>query len=263
MLAAALSKYRRATHARNVYFVYIYIYSIRIHSVCLPESLKYLSDQVSPGLETLQRRRRRVCAPGDGMLWPPLALGWRGPANARQKHEGEHENEEAVDATTSPALEEKMTSQTEEDTQLWMVQSNALSQQSDSGTPYHRRDGDAAGEPKGISFFNRGLLDDRALPTRPASTASSTKQDPIVLPGRHRGADNVGNEGRPSATLSRRWTVPSILSTSRDAESPLLRLLGPTGDSSWHSRQMGKGGSSQPLAKRARGTEFWDAQLMR
>lgn len=197
------------------------------------------------------------------MLGPPLALGWRGPANAGKQHEGERENAEAVDATTFPAFEESLAPQTEEGAQLWMVQPNALSQESDSGTPSHRGDGDAADASRGISFFRRGLRHDRALPARPASTASSTKPGPAVLPGRHRGADNSGNEPRPSVTLSRRWTLPSNLSTTRGADSPLLRLLGATGDSSLQNRQMGRGGSSQPLAKRARGTDFWDAQLMR
>lgn len=218
--------------------------------------------QVSPGLETLQRRRRRVCPPGDGMLGPPLALGWRGPAIARQQHEGERD-EEVIDATTFPNLKEKPRSQTEKGIQLWMVQPNALSQESDSGTPSQRGDGDAAGERKGISFFSKGLQHDRAQPARPVLAGSSTKQDSAVLPGRHRRTDNVGTEARPSLTLSRRWTVPSTLSTTRGVESPLLRLLGATGDSSWHNGQTGRGGSSQPLTKRARGTEFWDAQLMR
>ena len=218
--------------------------------------------QVSPGLETLQRRRRRVCPPGDGMLGPPLALGWRGPANTRQQREGAR-NEETVDAATIPDLKENPRSQTEEGIQLWMVQPNALSQESDSGTPSKRGDDDAAGEPGGISFFSKGLQHDRALPARPVSAGSSTKQDSAVLPARHRGADNVGAEARPSVTLSRRWTVPSTLSTTRGVGSPLLRLLGATGDSSWHNGQTGRGGSLLPSAKRARGTEFWDAQLMR
>lgn len=195
------------------------------------------------------------------MLGPPLALGWRGPVKARQQQD-ERENEEAVDATNFPASEENPPSQTEEVAQLWMVQPDALSQESDSGMPFHRGDGDAADESKGISFFSRGLQHDRALPARRVPTTLSTKQDSAVLPGRHGGANNVRSEARPSVTLSRRWTMPSNLSTTRGAESPLLRLLGATGNSSLHNRQMGRGGSSQRLAKRARGTEFWDAQLM-
>lgn len=194
------------------------------------------------------------------MLGPPLALGWRGPANTRQQHETEREDTEAVDSTTS-ALEENRTSRTEEGAQRWMVQPSALPPASDAGAPFHSGNGDAAIESKGMSLFSRPphCL---TLPARPVSTTPSTKQDLAALPVRRVGVDNIGNEARPSGVLSRRWTVPSSMPTAGGAESPLLRLLGAPGDSSWN-RQRGRGGASQPLAKRARGTEFWDAQLMR
>lgn len=195
------------------------------------------------------------------MLGPPLALGWRGLANAGQQSEAECGDTEAVDGTTS-TLEDNRASRTEEGAQRWMVQPSALPQASGSDTTSHSADGDAADESKGMLFFSRRSQHGLGLPARSVSTAPSTKQDLAVLPVRRREVDSVGNEARPSGVLSRRRTVPSNMPTAGGAESPLLRLLGATGDSSWHT-QRGRGRASQPLAKRARGTEFWDAQLMR
>lgn len=113
---------------------------------------------------------------------------------------------------------------------------------------------ETAHESKGISFFRVGKGSSHDPPV------SLARQSPTSPSRRLRERNRVDNsEARVLTASSRRWTLPSTaigVPPANGVELPLLRLLGGQG-------RTGGTGVSQPLPKRTRGTEFWDAQLLR
>lgn len=162
------------------------------------------SAQVSQGLETLQRRKRRlhVVREPDG----------------RQHEEARPDN----DHKTAEAA-------------MWMVQP-----------------ADTAQGSRGMPLLRDGS---EYEPLAPLSPRSPTR--------RPRTGSHVENsETRVLTASARRWTLPSSMPPVNEVELPLLRLLDGRGEHSWHGR-IGGTTAAQPSAKRTRGTEFWDAQLLR
>lgn len=173
--------------------------------------------QVCHGLETLQRRKRRL-EQGEDPDWRELR------ERAQQREKQSHRALEA-DGDKLPGFEDGLGASEE----MWMVQATAESPQ----TTYR--------------------------PARQEQQVTSTR---LTATSREE-----GSEARVVTATSRRWTLPSSTSIPPPGNAqglPLLRLLDGRREHSWHGR-IGDPRSLQPLPmpKRVRGTEFWDAQLLR
>lgn len=160
--------------------------------------------QVSRGLETLQRRKRRLHPAGE-----PIYPGLPREQPQEAEPDGDH-NEVFEDNRDGEGA-------------AWMVQA---------------AEPETSHESRGILFFRKGSSQDppaplsHRLPTSPA-------------------------RGPALTASSRRWTLPSRNGMPPvNGQLPLLRLLDGQGRSSGTR-------ASQPLPKRARGIDFWDAQLLR
>ncbi|CAM9485824.1 unnamed protein product [Hapterophycus canaliculatus] len=174
------------------------------------------STQVGHGLETLQRRKRRLEQGGDPE-WPELPGSGQPPGI---------QPDDALEAHRDkvPVFEGGAGASSEE---VWMVQA----------TPESPR-----------STY------------RPARREYEAVSARLMATGREE-----GSEARVLTATSRRWTLPSSVPLPGNMEGlPLLRLLDGRREHSLHGR-MGDPRSLQPLpmAKRVRGTTFWDAQLLR
>lgn len=223
--------------------------------------------QVSQGLETLQRRKRRLCPAGDELPGPPSMRDWPGPPDRRQQRELGREGEDAhaVDDSTPPVLANKPNGPSAGGEEFWMIQPNARAKPSGSSTPRQGgRYDSSAEESKGISFFRKGTVRGTPLPHPPLQAVSPSRQDSAVSPARLGEGNRVWGKALARESSSRRWAVPvsSTVPPPTAIELPLLRLLGPTGDLPRPGRLSGRI-VSQPSAKPARGTEFWDERLMR
>lgn len=121
----------------------------------------------------------------------------------------------------------------------WMVQS---------------AESEVAHGPRGIPFFSKGNSSSHD------PLAPTPHQSPSSPPRRLRERNHLKNsETRVLTASSRRWTLPSTvmgMPPVTSVELPLMRLIG-------GQRQTGGTRVSQPLPKRTRGTDFWDAQLLR
>lgn len=160
--------------------------------------------QVSQGLETLQRRKRRLHVVGE--------------PDRRQQQEARPDNDHEA-----------------EESAMWMVQP-----------------ADTARVSREISLSSKDSECDRPAPLPPRSPAR-----------RLRAGSHVENpETRVLTASLRRWTLPPSMPPVNEVDLPLLRLLDGRGEHSWQGR-IGGTRARQPSAKRTRGTEFWDAQLLR
>ena len=172
----------------------------------------FLFWQVSRGLETLHRRKRRLYTAAGDLDCPAL--------RRKQPQEAEPNGGDQV-------LEDNQ--DTDAEGAAWMVQ---------AAEPESEASHDSRGI--GIPFFSQGSSHDPPAPLRHRSPASPAR-------------------GQALTASSRRWTLPS---TNRmpppvnGVQLPLLRLLDGQGRSSGAR-------ASQPLPKRTRGIDFWDAQLLR
>lgn len=222
--------------------------------------------QVSQGLETLQRRKRRLCPAGDGIPDASPTLDWLEMTSIREK-EAEDNGVRQNDGETPRPLEENAAGASNPCTDgPWMVQANAPANTNDLGTPC---EGDGQGEgvaSKGISNFSKGVPQHAPTPpvTLPLAGSPNRQDSRICLTTQPRERTILGNGTSPRAfqASSGRWTVPSHMPSTRPMELPLLRHLDGAEDHSWHGR-IGGAGPSHPVAKRTRGTQFWDARLMR
>lgn len=185
--------------------------------------------QVSQGLETLQRRKRRLYPAED-----PECLGL--PSRGQQHQVQPGAADSMLHGSNLPVFGARVDSPTCEsgvdppadNSGLWMVQPQ---------------------EARGISSVNP-----------PA---------PVSSPVRLRAGGRVGTpEARVLTASSRRWTlpVPSTASAVNREGFPLLRLLDGKGkvapERSWSvDRRIGGARVGQPSPKRTRGVEFWDNLL--
>lgn len=231
----------------------------------LNESRMIWFEQVSQGLETLQRRKRRLCPAGDGILDPSPSLDWLRVTIARE-NEVEDTGVSRNDGEAPQPVEENVAGASNPCTDgLWIVQANAPANTSGLDNPCEGGGQDEGFASKGMSIFSKGVP--QHAPTPPVTlplAGSPSRQDSRNLTTQPREQNILGNEMSPRAfaASSRRWTVPSHMPSTMTMELPLLRHLGGAEDHSWHGR-IGEAGPSYPLAKRTRGTQFWDARLMR
>lgn len=126
----------------------------------------------------------------------------------------------------------------------WMIQSDVTQTQHRTGGQLSEPgNGGTKVKSRGIASFQMGI--------------QREPQEGLASPCPRGGGNEVS---------SRPWTMPlkmHLQSTSRAVQLPLLRLLDDSSrDHSWHDRIDGQQ-ASNPLTKRTRGTEFWDARLMR
>lgn len=217
-----------------------------------------LIGQVSQGLETLQRRKRRLYPAGGGSPDAPSTIGWLGMPDARQQQEGDPVEACQVDGD---ALQTLMQSNSDGRTPraegMWMVQATDAAKASGSGTLGQETDRGTAEESKGIASLRKGFEHAPSSPGPPSLAACRARQRNARSPVR-----SVGTEARAFAAPSGCWTFASRTPTTRGVELPLLRHLDGTEDHSWHG-QISWGKPSKPLAKRTCTTDFWDARLMR
>lgn len=182
----------------------LHVYVTCENSMQLVRCVFMSSAQVSQGLETLQRRKRRLHVVGE--------------PGGRQHHEARPDDDhKAVEAA------------------MWMVQPAETDQHS-----------------RGMSFLSKGSKCDPPAPLSPRSPAQ-----------RLRAGSHLEKSGtRVLTASSRRWTLPPSMAPVNGVELPLLHLLDGRGE---HSGQGRVGGTraAQSSAKRTRGTDFWDAQLLR
>lgn len=169
--------------------------------------------QVSRGLETLQRRKRRLY-PARDRSCPELPRKQQQPQEADPDGDRNQVFEDNQDGEDGEAGEGA----------AWMVQAAEPETSHDS---------------RGISFFSKGSSRDPPAPLRHRSSTSPARGQVLIA-------------------SSRRWTLPSSngMLPVNGMQLPLLRLLDGQGRSSGTR-------ASQPLPKRTRGVDFWDAQLLR
>ncbi|CAM9157672.1 unnamed protein product [Ectocarpus sp. 6 AP-2014] len=195
----------------------------------VPASAQHFrSTQVSQGLETLQRRKRRLYPAED-----PECLGL--PSRGQQ-HQVQPGAADMLHGSNLPVFGARVDSPTcasgvdrpADNSGLWMVQPQ---------------------EARGISSVN---------PPAPVSSPVRLRAEICV------GAP----EARVLTASSRRWTlpVPSTAPPVNREGFPLLRLLDGKGkvapDRSWSvDRRIGGAMVGQPSPKRTRGVEFWDNLL--
>lgn len=214
--------------------------------------------QVSQRLETLHRRKRRLQQISDAAPTSPLPL-----------YGHSHTMHHSIDSITcdkakammggasKPSIEED--SCVENGDMAWMIQSDVTQTQHRMGGQLSEPgSGGTKVKSKGIASFQMGIQREPA--SRPSSShftrASSSHQEDLASTCPRGGGNEVS---------SRPWTMPPTmhLPSTSGVELPLLRLLDDSSrDHSWHGRIDGQQPSgSSP--KRTRGTEFWDARLMR
>ena len=141
----------------------------------------------------------------------------------------------------------------------WMIQSDVTQTQHRMGGQLSEpENGGTKVKSRGIASFQMGIRREPA--SRPSSShftrASSSHQEGLASTCPRGGGNEVS---------SRPWTVPPTmhLQSKSGIELSLLRLLDDSSrDHLWHGRIDGQQPSG-PLSKRTRGTEFWDARLMR
>lgn len=224
-------------------------------------------EQVSRDLETLQRRKRRLCPAGDGAPDPSPTLDWLEVTHSWQKEVEDRQGVRQNDGEAPRPLEENIAGASNASAGgLWMVQANSPAKSDCSDTLRGGGGQGGAIASKGLSLFSKGVAPQHAsTPTVTLPLAGSpVRQDSTKLLTQTGERNILGNEAsaRGFAASSRRWTVPSHVPSTRPMELPLLRHLGGAEDHSWRGR-IGGTGASQPLPKRTRGTQFWDARLMR
>lgn len=219
---------------------------------------------MSHRLETLHRRKRRLRQISDGApTSPPLLYGHSHTMhNGIREHGSITYDKDKVMAMMggSSKRSSEEDSFVEDGDMAWMIQSDVTQTQHRTGGQLSEPgNGGTKVKSRGIASFQMGIQREPA--SRPSSShftrASSLHQEGLASPCPRGGGNEVS---------SRPWTMPlkmHLQSTSRAVQLPLLRLLDDSSrDHSWHDRIDGQQ-ASNPLTKRTRGTEFWDARLMR
>lgn len=221
---------------------------------------------MSQRLETLQRRKRRLQQVSDTAPASPLPLDrhshrhhMHGIRDKRQHDSITCDNDKAMMGGSSKRSNEEDSFAEGGDT-AWMIQPDVTQTQHRLGGQLSEDgSGGTVVKSRGIASFQIGIQ--RASASRPSSShstrASSSRQED--------GTSTVPRGGGNGVSSSRPWTMPPKmhLQSTSGVKLPLLRLLDESSrDHSWHSRIDGQQPSS-PLAKGTRGTEFWDARLMR
>lgn len=232
-----------------------------------------MTQQVSQVLETLQRRKRRLWLGRGETLDQPSTFNRLELRGMVQQQETEPDDAQGVDEGAMHGTEGSIAGgQPAEDGDAQGVD------EGDMRATGGNVAGDQPAENGGLWMFQTDVTTvgssgpGRLAQREGGDTTEGFQRAPLASPSagstssaRHINAglsSVVGTESkvRTFAFSSRRWTVPSHLPTTKEMELPLLRLLG----GRWgHTRQLRGETSSQPPAKRTRGTEFWDARLMR
>lgn len=205
--------------------------------------------QVSQGLETLHRRKRRL-----GMAPGALRM-----ASANQDEPKVRSIAFQPIGRQSLPLAQSAASDTIPDGP-WMQQ--AYPGQSVSGASI-----EVLAEPidnkhsGGLHFFSRShgsdteSTDNRNGASVPQPPPQHRNRGLVGVP--ERGQEGQGALRRDLSESPRPWIVPSAIKRKRRTDFPLLRLMEGDSDNSLH------GVSAPRITKRSQGMDYWDARLMR
>lgn len=144
---------------------------------------------------------------------------------------------------------------------LWMAQTTDGGVSNDVYATDRHEDCDHDGKFSAISSFREGLQRGRQLSSlrRPPGSAQTWESASASLHSSE--GKSAVKSSRAFAASPRRWTMPARPPLESQGSLPLLRLLDGREDS-W-PRRIGRNKGVEPPTKRSRGTQFWDAQLLR